>query len=355
MTVSPDKPDAAATRAAVGAAPVSAVDGADGAPAAPASGHLPVSADHSALPPTERRNPRTTDIDVLPTVDVLRLMNDEDGLVPGAVRSVLGALADVVDAAADRVRRGGRVHYYGAGSSGRIAVLDASELAPTFGLRPGVVIPHLAGGPGAMTRAVEGAEDDEARGAEEAGADLGELDVVIGLSASGRTPYVAGALAEARARGAYTAVITSDPGSRLLPLADVGLVPETGPEAIAGSTRLKATTAMKLILNSFSSALMIRLGKTYSNLMVEVSASNSKLRGRKVRILGEATGEPGAACESSLAEAEGDLRVAMVMLLGGASAAAAREALSAAAKADNGGVRAALDRLLHFRKEVPRS
>jgi N-acetylmuramic acid 6-phosphate etherase len=310
------------------------------------SAHTEVPVDHSAIPPTERRNPRTVGIDTLPTVGVLQMLNAEDEIVPGAVAAVLGALAKVVDEAADRVRRGGRVHYFGAGSSGRIAVLDATELAPTFGLPPGVVIPHLAGGDIAMTQAVEGAEDDEARGGAEAGAAVTDLDVVIGLSASGRTPYVAGALAAAGACGAYTAVITSDPGSRLLPLADTGLVPETGPEAIAGSTRMKATTAMKLILNSFSTALMIRLGKTYSNLMVEVSASNSKLRDRKVRILAEASGEPAAACEAALGAAEGDLRLAMVMLLGGVTVIAARSALTAAASAGgDGSVRSALARL----------
>lgn len=321
MTVSPNEPSAATA----------------------ASSGPPVSVDHSALPPTERRNPRTVGIDVLPTVGILQLLNDEDEIVPGAVRAVLDTLAEVVDVAADRVRRGGRVHYFGAGSSGRIAVLDATELAPTFGLPPGVVISHLAGGDTAMTTAVEGAEDDEARGGAEAAADVAELDVVIGLSASGRTPYVAGALAAAGAGGAYTAVITSDPGSRLLPLADAGLVAETGPEAIAGSTRMKATTAMKLILNSFSTALMIRLGKTYSNLMVEVSASNSKLRDRTVRILGEASGESPAACETAIEAADGDLRLAMVMLLGGVSAAVAREALEAAAgSGGDGSVRSAL-------------
>lgn len=285
-------------------------------------------------------------IDVLPTRDVLGLLNAEDAIVPGAVRAVIGALADVVDTAADRVRRGGRVHYYGAGSSGRIAVLDATELAPTFGLAPGVVIPHLAGGDAAMTRAVEGAEDDEARGGAEARAEVGDRDVVIGLSASGRTPYVAGALAAASRCGAYTVVITSDPGSRLLPLAAVGLVAETGPEAIAGSTRMKATTAMKLILNSFSTALMIRLGKTYSNLMVGVSASNTKLRDRKVRILAEASGEPRPACEAALGEADGDLRLAMVMVLGRVGVADARSALAAVSQDREGGsVRSALARL----------
>src|SRR6266849_4742631 len=210
-------------------------------PCAAAEGMDPV-LDLSATPPTEQRNPRTTDIDLQPTPVVLALLHAEDSLVPAAVQPVLGPLAEVVDEAAERVRRGGRVHYFGAGSSGRIAVLDATELVPTFGLPPGIV---------------------------------------TGLSASGRTPYVAGALAASAERGAFTAVVTCNPGSPLRSLARVAMVADTGPEAIAGSTRLKATSALKLILNSFSTALMVRLGRTYSNLMVEVSASNDKLRVRK--------------------------------------------------------------------------
>jgi N-acetylmuramic acid 6-phosphate etherase len=291
-----------------------------------------------AAPPTEQRNPRTRGIDVLPTLDVLRLLNAEDATVPGAVERVLGELALVVDEAADRMRRGGRVHYFGAGSSGRIAMLDATELVPTFGLEWGMVVAHLAGGEDAMVRAVEGAEDDAALGGAEAGS-VGALDTVIGLSASGRTPYVAGALSAACARGAFTAVITCNPGSPLLSLAEVAIVPATGPEAIAGSTRMKATTAMKLVLNSFSTALMIRLGKTYSNLMVEVSATNNKLRGRKLLILREATGADPASCDAALLAAGGDLRLAMITLLGDIDVPTAREALTKG----GGSVRGALD------------
>jgi N-acetylmuramic acid 6-phosphate etherase len=315
MTVSPDEPSAATADAV----PASSFE----LPSHLANG---LSGDLAA-PPTEQRNPRTLDIDVLPTLDVLRMLNAEDQTVPAAVERVLGTLALVVDEAADRVRRGGCVHYFGAGSSGRIAMLDATELVPTFGMAQGMVVAHLAGGDHAMVRAVEGAEDDEALGAAAAGA-VGPLDTVIGLSASGRTPYVAGALSAAAARGAFTAVITSNPGSPLLSRAEVALVPETGPEAIAGSTRMKATTAMKLILNSFSTALMVRLGKTYSNLMVEVSATNVKLRDRKVRILREATGADRETCAAALGAADGDLRVAMIMLLGGAGMPAARDALA---------------------------
>jgi N-acetylmuramic acid 6-phosphate etherase len=280
-------------------------------------------------------------IDALPTPEVLRLLNAEDEIVPGAVRAVLGTLAQVVDEAAGRVARGGRVHYFGAGSSGRIAVLDATELAPTFGVADGEVIAHLAGGPAAMTRAIEGAEDDAGQGRIDAARAVGPLDVVIGLSASGRTPYVAGALAAAAERGAFTAVVTSNPASPLIGLSAAALVPQTGPEAIAGSTRMKATTAMKLILNSFSTALMIRLGRTYSNLMVDMSASNSKLRRRQIRILAEACGAGPAACEEALAATAGDLRAALIMLAGGVDAARARGALAAS----DGTVRGALSLL----------
>jgi N-acetylmuramic acid 6-phosphate etherase len=276
-------------------------------------------------------------MDLLPTPAVLALLHAEDALVPAAVEPVLGTLALVVDEAADRIRRGGRVHYFGAGSSGRIAVLDATELVPTFGLEPDLVTAHLAGGEYAMERAVEGAEDDVASGAADA-AVVTAADLVIGLSASGRTPYVAGALAASGAQGAFTAVATCSPCSPLRSLAQVAMVADTGPEALAGSTRLKATSALKLILNSFSTALMVRLGKTYSNLMVEVSATNDKLRVRKVRILREASGADETACEVALTQADGDLRAALVALLAGVGAEQARQALGVA----EGNVRTAL-------------
>lgn len=297
-------------------------------------------------PRTEERNPRTTGIDLLPTRRVLELLHDEDALVPGTVRAVLGALAEVVDEAAERIRRGGRVHYFGAGSSGRIAVLDAAELPPTFGLAPATVIGHLAGGDGAMKKTAEGAEDDRERGGADA-ADVTGDDLVIGLTASGRTPYVAGALEAASGRGAFTALVTCDPGSPLRPLVRAAIVADTGPEAIAGSTRLKATSALKLILNGFSTALMIRLGKVYSNLMIDVTATNAKLRARKIRILAEATGTDEAASETALAAADGDLRLALVTVLSGAAAPAAERALAEA----DGNVREALSRLARLRLE----
>ena len=303
------------------------------AAAAPADPVLDV----SASPPTEGRNPRTTDIDLLPARAILGLLNAEDELVAGAVRPALGPLSGIVDEAAERIRGGGRVHYFGAGSSGRIAVLDAAELIPTFGLAPGTVVAHLAGGPDAMEHPAEGAEDDPAHGAADA-AEVTAADLVIGLSASGRTPYVAGALAAAAAHGAFTAVVTCNPDSPLRRLARAAVVADTGPEAIAGSTRLKATSALKLILNGFSTALMVRLGKTYSNLMVEITATNSKLRARTVRILMEASGAGEADCTAALAGADGDLRLALVVLLSRAGVREARRALAAG----DGSVRGAL-------------
>lgn len=284
--------------------------------------------DLAALPPTERRNPRTTDIDLLPTRAMLGLLQAEDAAAAAAVRPVLGTLAEIVDEAATRIRAGGRVHYFGAGSSGRIAMLDASELVPTFSLRPDLVVAHLAGGEAAMFRAVEGAEDDRNHGAGDAG-DVTGRDLVIGLTASGRTPYVAGALSAAAERGAYTALITCNPGSPLCALVQAAVVAQTGPEAIAGSTRLKATSALKSIMNSFSTALMIRLGKTFSNLMVEVAPSNAKLRVRTMRILMDASGQDQAACAAALEQSGGELGLAMIILLSDASAPDARQALAA--------------------------
>lgn len=290
--------------------------------------------------PTEERNPRTEGIDLLPTLEILRLLNAEDALVAGVVAEVLPELAKVIDIAAERLRAGGRLHYFGAGTSGRLAALDAAELPPTFAAPEGLVIAHHAGGVEALTRSVEDVEDDEDAGAR-AASGLTGADVAVGIAASGRTPYVGGALRQAHAAGAATAVITANPGAPLAPLADVHVCVNTGAEAIAGSTRLKAGTATKLVLNSLSTALMVRLGRTYSNLMVHVTATNEKLRGRSVRILVEATGLSAGTCADALTDAAGDLRVALVTLLSGVGSEQAERALAAA----DGSVRAALGRL----------
>jgi N-acetylmuramic acid 6-phosphate etherase len=279
--------------------------------------------------PTEQRNPRTLAIDAVGTSEILQLLNNEDALVAGAVSAVIPELTKAVDAAVEAVRGGGRVHYFGAGTSGRLATLDAAELLPTFHVPDGLVIAHHAGGTEALLRAVENVEDSEEGGARDAAAVTGQ-DLVVGLAASGSTPYVAGALKAARAAGATTVLVTSNPDAPLAPLADVVVAADTGPEVIAGSTRLKAGTAQKMILNAFSTTLMIKLGRTWSNLMVDLVATNKKLRGRMLRILGEATGADPDACETALAAADGELKPALVHLLTGTPIPAARAALEAA-------------------------
>ncbi|SEF95449.1 N-acetylmuramic acid 6-phosphate etherase [Thermomonospora echinospora] len=289
--------------------------------------------------PTEGRNPRTVDVDVLPTIEVLRLINAEDTTVPAVVAAVLPQIAELVDLAVESLRAGGRVHYFGAGTSGRLAVIDAAELPPTFGLW-GRVVAHHAGGLGALSQAIEDVEDDADLGARDA-ADVHPGDIAIGIAASGRTPYVAGALRAAVRTGARTALISANPRAPLGEEVDVHIGLATGPEVITGSTRMKAGTATKLVLNAFSTTLMIRLGRTYSNLMVSVNALNDKLRARLVRILTEATGMDAGICETALSEAGGDTRVALVSLLGEVPAARATLAL----QESQGGVREALQRL----------
>jgi N-acetylmuramic acid 6-phosphate etherase len=290
--------------------------------------------------PTETVNPRTTGIDVVPTLELLGLLNAEDARVPAAVAAVLPRLAALVDEAVRRVQAGGRVHYFGAGTSGRLAVLDAAELPPTFGVAPDeVVVPHQAGGLSAFGTAVEDAEDDD--GGRDADG-VTAADVVIGVAASGRTPYVAGALRVARSVGAVTALVTANPQTPLAGLADHLIAPDTGPEAITGSTRLKAGTAQKLVLNSFSTALMVRLGHTYGNLMIDMRESNAKLRGRSVGMLVQATGESEEVCAAAL-EACPDRKTALLCLLGGA--AVTPEAAGAALRRSGGQVRAALAEL----------
>ncbi|WP_433464408.1 N-acetylmuramic acid 6-phosphate etherase [Spirillospora sp. CA-128828] len=289
--------------------------------------------------PTEGRNPRTLDVDTLPTMEVLRLINTEDATVPMVVASVLPEVARLVDLAVDSLRAGGRVHYFGAGTSGRLAVLDAAELPPTFGIW-GRVVAHHAGGPGALSQAISDVEDDAELGRRDA-RDVQPGDVVVGIAASGRTPYVVGALRAAAAAGARTALISCNPHTPYGDEVEVHIGLATGPEVISGSTRMKAGTATKLVLNSFSTTLMIKMGRTYSNLMVSVNALNSKLRTRLVRILTEATGMDARTCENALAEAGGNTRVALVSLLGEVPAARATMVL----EETDGGVREALQRL----------
>lgn len=292
-------------------------------------------------PATESRNPRSMKLEEMSTIELLDLLGDEDRLAIDAVAAVRPELATLVEAAERRVRAGGRVHYLGAGTSGRLGVLDAAELVPTFGTDPELVQAHLAGGDEAIVNAVEDAEDSEDDGRRTALAHIRPGDVAIGLTVSGTTAYVRGALAVAREQGALTALVTSNPASPIAPLADHVLVADTGPEVLTGSTRLKAGTATKVILNGFSTALMVRLGRTYSNLMVAVLATNEKLRQRTLRILGEVTGDDPARNTRLLEQAGGDLRVAVVAAVAGVSAAEASAALADAA----GSVRDAVSRL----------
>jgi len=282
----------------------------------------------ATVPPTERRSPRSLRIDRMETLELVTLINDEDSRVPDAVRAILPELAGVVDRAAERIRRGGRIHYFGAGSSGRFGVLDAAEVPPTYGVSPDVVTAHLAGGGRAMLAAVEDAEDSEAAGDSEARAAIGPDDIVVGLAASGRTPYVRAALAAAREIGAFAVAITSNPNATIAADADVHLCVDTGEEVITGSTRMKAGTAQKLVLHTFSTALMVRLGRTFSNLMIDVVPSNAKLRRRVVRLLQQASGAGETEADAALIASDGDTKKALLMLLAGIDAPAAEEELA---------------------------
>ncbi|MFC7432388.1 MULTISPECIES: N-acetylmuramic acid 6-phosphate etherase [unclassified Agrococcus] len=288
---------------------------------------------------TERRNPRTADLDTLDTAELLARMNDEDATVATAVRAVLPQVAEAVDRIAAARRRGGRLVYLGAGTSGRLGLLDAVECPPTFGTDPSEVLGLMAGGRDAFVVAVEGAEDDPALGASDvAGVDVGPDDVVVGLAASGRTPYVLGGLAEARARGAATVAVACNVGSRIGAAADVAIEVDTGPEVLTGSTRLKAGTAQKLVCNMLSTASMVRTGKVYGNLMVDVRPTNAKLVDRAQRIVAEATGAAPEIAADALAAAGIHAKTAVVMLLAACDAQRAQSLLDAA----GGDVRAAL-------------
>lgn len=267
---------------------------------------------------SESRNPRTVDIDLLPIPALLERINDEDSGVAAAVRAELPAIARAVERIEAAFRAGGRLIYIGAGTSGRLGVLDASECPPTFSVPPETVIGLIAGGDRALREAIEGAEDDAAQGA----ADLAAIavsarDVVVGIAVSGQTPYVIGAIDHARATGAATVALVCNPESDLARRADIAITPVVGPEVLAGSTRLKSGTAQKMVLNMLSTAAMIRIGKTYQNLMVDLSISNRKLATRAVGILCEITGLPEDAAEALLDASGRDLKVAILMQLAG--------------------------------------
>jgi N-acetylmuramic acid 6-phosphate etherase len=279
--------------------------------------------------PTERPNPATADIDRLDTLSVLERLNAEDQLVAPAVRAALPQLARAVDLALERWQRGGRIVLFGAGTSGRLAALDAAELGPTFGVSAERYLARIAGGVGAFERAVEGAEDDRAAG-QAAADDLKSVDVAFGIAASGRTPWVMGALERARQLGAASVGLACVPQPDLEGMVDVTIAVDTGPEPISGSTRMKAGTAQKLVLNAFSSALMIRLGKVYGNLMVDVQATNAKLRHRAVRLVEAAAGVDESTAERALAASNGQVKTAIAMLRLGISFDEATRRLDAA-------------------------
>jgi N-acetylmuramic acid 6-phosphate etherase len=289
---------------------------------------------------TESRNPATQNIDRVSTLEMVRLINAEDAKVAAAVEAELPAIAEAVDRIAARMRDGGRLIYIGAGTSGRLGVLDASECPPTFNAAPEQVVGLIAGGNVALTTAVEGAEDDRETGARDVAArDVGALDSVVGIAASGGTPYVLGGLEEARRRGALTVSLACNRPAPVHELADVAIAPVVGPEVITGSTRLKAGTAQKMVLNMLSTGVMIRLGKTYGNLMVDVQATNTKLRARARRIVMQAVNESRIMNHESritdedieriLNTCNGEVKTAIVVLVNGVTPEEARRQLNA--------------------------
>jgi N-acetylmuramic acid 6-phosphate etherase len=296
--------------------------------------------DGSVEPVTELRVEEHADLDLQSTRGLVELLNDEDAKVPGAVRSVAGPLAAAIDAIVQRLEDGGRLVYVGAGSSGRLALVDAAECGPTFGAPPGQVLAVVAGGSEALAVAQEAAEDDELAGeADLAAIRVGPADAVVAVSASGTTPYVLGAARAAGSAGALTIAVVCAPDSELGRLVGHEIVAVVGPELIAGSTRLKAGTAQKLVLNTISTVTMIRLGKTFGNLMVDVVAGNAKLRARARRAVVVATGSSDEEVDAALEAAGGDAKVAIVSLLSGVDVDDARARL----KASGGIVRRSLD------------
>lgn len=268
------------------------------------------------LPITEQRNPSSQDMDILSTLELVRLFNQADGEVHLAVRAVLPLIAEAIDQISSRMTQGGRLIYMGAGTSGRLGILDASECPPTFNADPEQVIGIIAGGDQAIRRAVEQIEDDPQQGkADLIRIGLSKQDSVVGLAASGHTPYVLGGLAYARTLGSLTVCVCCDPGAALAEEADIAILPVVGPEVLTGSTRLKAGTAQKMVLNMLSTGVMVRLGKTYGNLMVDLQANNAKLRARSRRIVQQACDVDPRTASDALQACDGEVKTAIVMLL----------------------------------------
>ena len=280
---------------------------------------------------SEERNPRTMGIDLMSSDEIVAVINSEDRLVPEAVGTTLPQIARAIDAIVTAFHAGGRLIYIGAGTSGRLGVLDASECPPTFGVPADMVVGLIAGGPDAIIQAQEGAEDRSDAGAGDLRAiNLASRDVVVGIAVSGRTPYVIGALDYAKSVGAATVALTCNPTSAIAQMAGISIAPVVGPEVLTGSTRLKSGTAQKLVLNMLSTASMIRIGKSYQNLMVDMIASNKKLVGRAIRIVMQATECAEAQAEDALKRAGNDVKLAIVTILTGQSVEDAQAAIKSA-------------------------
>jgi N-acetylmuramic acid 6-phosphate etherase len=289
---------------------------------------------------TEQNNPDSRAIDQMDPLQIARLMNREDLKVVAAVEKVLPVIAQAIEIVTQRVQRGGRLIYIGAGTSGRLGVLDASECPPTFSTPPSLVVGLIAGGHRALTTAIEGAEDNRQAGVDDLrSVDLGPLDVVCGIATSGRTPYVLGALAYARTLQAATLGVTCNEASELSEVCNVLIAPVVGPEILSGSTRLKAGTATKMVLNMISTSTMIRIGKTYGNWMVDLRATNAKLKDRSMRIVSEITAVSRDQAELLLAACDGEVKTAIVSHFQGVSKQDAQEIIRGA----GGRLRAALE------------
>jgi len=279
---------------------------------------------------TEQRNPASMDLDLLSTEGILRLINWQDKLVPLAVERELPYIATAVEIVVEALRNGGRLIYVGAGTSGRLGVVDASECPPTFGTNPAMVRGLIAGGEAAMFRSREGAEDNQEQAGKDIGAlKVGETDVVCGIAASRRTPYVVAAVARARALGAKTIYVTTNPRSEFNLEVDVAICPEVGPEVLMGSTRMKSGTAQKLVLNMLTTAAMVRLGKVYENMMIDLQLTNKKLVERSKRILMMATGVDYNTASDYLTKADGHVKTGIVMIAARVSKEEARRRLEA--------------------------
>ena len=288
---------------------------------------------------TERRNPRTMQLDMMSELEIVTAMNDEDARVPLAIAKKLPEIAQAARWAVEAFEQGGRLFYMGAGTSGRLGVLDAAECPPTFGVDPGMVVGLIAGGEEAFIKAVEGAEDSVQLAEDDLRShNLTSKDFVVGIAASGRTPYVLGGLAYAKSVGCRTAAIACNPGSAVGKAADLAIEVEVGPEVLTGSTRLKSGTAQKLILNMISTTSMVRTGKAYQNLMVDVMQTNEKLHTRAENIVMDATGVERAEARAAIDAAGGSVKCAITMLLANCTAAEAQSRLDAA----NGHVRTAI-------------